>query len=207
MKVIALLNSKGGTGKTTTTINLATVFAQHAKVAAIDTDPQMNLTGWSRKGFANFDVFTADSEKDVYKIRKELNGYDYVFIDGAASLSVITAAAVMVSDLVIVPVSPSPLDFSVSVSIVDAVEAQNNNRQTVLPLRFLITKEIANTAMVPLLKNNIDAIQQIRFKTTICNRQSYIRSIVDGKTVFDSQDGAAKGEIENIAKEIQQLIS
>ncbi len=73
----------------------------------VDTDPQMSLTNWSKAGKAAFDVFTAASEKDVYGIRKDLADYDFAIVDGAGSLSVITSAAVMVSDLVIIPVTPA----------------------------------------------------------------------------------------------------
>lgn len=111
MKVISFLNPKGGSGKTTSVINIATCIARNNKVAVVDTDPQQSLANWNKAEKANFDVFTVASEKDVYTIRKELTDYPYVIIDGAGALSVITAAAVMVSDLVIIPVTPSPLDF------------------------------------------------------------------------------------------------
>ncbi|SUG30682.1 plasmid partition protein ParF [Salmonella enterica subsp. arizonae] len=112
MKVISFLNPKGGSGKTTAVINVSTAMARAGyNIAVVDTDPQMSLTTWSKSGKAAFDVFTAASEKDVYGIRKDLTEYDFVIVDGAGSLSVITSAAVMVSDLVIIPVTPSRLIF------------------------------------------------------------------------------------------------
>jgi len=60
----------------------------------------MSLTNWNKAEKAAFDVYTAASEKDVYQVRKDLAEYDFVIIDGAGSLSVITSAAVMVSDLI-----------------------------------------------------------------------------------------------------------
>ncbi|MDM3766491.1 chromosome partitioning protein ParA, partial [Proteus mirabilis] len=77
----------------------------------------MSLTNWSRVGNSAVDVYTASSEKDVYSIRKDLSNYQFVVVDGAGSLSVITSAAVMVSDLVIITVTPSPLDFSAAGSV------------------------------------------------------------------------------------------
>ena len=106
MKIIAFLNPKGGSGKTTATINVSSCLASSGKkIAVVDTDPQMSLTNWNKAEKAAFDVYTAASEKDVYQVRKDLAEYDFVIIDGAGSLSVITSAAVMVSDLIIIPVT------------------------------------------------------------------------------------------------------
>ena len=77
MKVISFLNPKGGSGKTTAVINIATALSRIGyNIAVVDTDPQMSLTNWSKAGKAAFDVFTAASEKDVYGIRKDLADYE-----------------------------------------------------------------------------------------------------------------------------------
>lgn len=206
MKVLSFLNPKGGTGKTTAVINIATCLARSGnRVAVVDTDPQMSLTNWSKAGKANFEVFTADSEKDVYLVRKELTDYDYVIIDGAGSLSVITSAAVMVSDLVIIPVSPSPLDFSASGSVVNVLEAQAYSRP--VAASFLITRKVNNATMLDLLKTSLADTNIPYFKTALGNRQTYVKTLVNGDTVFDSKDGAAKGEVEVLSLEILALLN
>lgn len=204
MKIISFLNPKGGSGKTTATINISSGLARMGyKVAVVDTDPQMSLTNWNSDGKATFDVFTAASEKDVYQVRKELTDYDYVVIDGAGTLSVITSSAVMVSDLVIIPVTPSPLDFSAAGSVVTVLEAQAYNRP--VEARFLITRKIEQAAMLGILRDSIGETGIKPLKTTIAQRQSYVRSALDGESVFDTKDGAAKGEIEILTREIVEL--
>lgn len=204
MKVISFLNPKGGSGKTTSTINISTCIAKNYRVAVVDTDPQKSLANWNKTEKANFDVFTATSEKDVYTIRKELADYDYVIIDGAGALSVITAAAVMVSDLVIIPVTPSPLDFSASGSVISVLEAQSYNRA--VECRFLITRKVEQATMLTILRESIAATGIASLKTAITQRQSYVKSILNGETVFDTNDNAAKGEIEILAIEILKLV-
>lgn len=204
MKVISFLNPKGGSGKTTSVINIATCIARTHKVAVVDTDPQQSLANWNKAEKANFDVFTATSEKDVYTIRKELTDYPYVIIDGAGALSVITAAAVMVSDLVIIPVTPSPLDFSASGSVISVLEAQAFNRP--VECRFLITRKIEQATMLNVLRESIAATGITPLRTAISQRQSYVKSVLDGETVFDTNDGAAKGEIEVLAAEILKIV-
>lgn len=205
MKIIAFLNPKGGSGKTTATINVSTCLANSGKsVAVVDTDPQMSLTNWNKAGKATFDVFTAASEKDVYQVRKDLSEYDFVIIDGAGSLSVITSAAVMVSDLIIIPVTPSPLDFSAAGSVVTVLEAQAYNRP--VEARFLITRKIEQAAMLSVLKDSIAQTDIKLLKTAITQRQSYVRSVLDNESVFSTSDGAAKGEIQILTREIIGLL-
>lgn len=200
MKVISFLNPKGGSGKTTAVINIATALSRSGyNIAVVDTDPQMSLTNWSKAGKAAFDVFTAASEKDVYGIRKDLADYDFAIVDGAGSLSVITSAAVMVSDLVIIPVTPS-LDFSAAGSVVTVLEAQAYSRK--VEARFLITRKIEMATMLNVLKESIKDTGVKSFRTAITQRQVYVKSILDGDSVFESSDGAAKGEIEILTKEI-----
>lgn len=204
MKVISFLNPKGGSGKTTTVINVSASLAKSGfNIAVVDTDPQRSLTNWSQIGEPSFDVFTAESEKDVYSVRKKLSEYDYVIIDGAGSLSVITAAAVMVSDLVIIPVTPSPLDFSASGSVVMVLESHSYNRK--VEARYLITRKIEQTKMLSVLKDSISDTGIAPLKTTLKQRQSYVQTILDGQSIFDSKDSKAKGEVEVLAKEILQL--
>lgn len=201
MHVISFLNPKGGSGKTTSVINVGSCLARSGKrVAVVDTDPQMSVTNWSKAEKSAFDVYTASSEKDVYQVRKELTDYDFVIIDGAGSLSVITSAGVMVSDLVIIPVSPSPLDFSATGSVVDVLEAQAYNRP--VEARFLITRKIEQATMLGVLKESIAQTKIKLFRTAITQRQSYIKSILEGESVFESNDNAAKGEIEILTREI-----
>ena len=201
MKVISFLNPKGGSGKTTAVINIATALSRSGyNIAVVDTDPQMSLTNWSKAGKAAFDIFTDASEKDVYGIRKDLADYDFAIVDGAGSLSVITSAAVMVSDLVIIPVTPSPLDFSAAGSVVTVLEAQAYSRK--VEARFLITRKIEMATMLNVLKESIKDTGVKSFRTAITQRQVYVKSILDGDSVFESSDGAAKGEIEILTKEI-----
>jgi chromosome partitioning protein len=205
-KVISFLNGKGGVGKTTTAINVATAISRKGfSVVVVDTDPQGSISNWHEEDKAKFDLAEADSEKDVYTVRKMLKSYDYIIIDGAAAISAISAAAVMVSDVVIIPVTASPLDFSACAAIIATIEA----RQDLQPVtaRFVITKKVTNAKMLDVLKSSIADTGIPALRTGTTQRQSYIKTMVDGGTVFDTDDGQVKGEIDVLTNEILELLS
>ncbi|MCK7177109.1 ParA family protein [Enterobacter cloacae] len=203
-KIIAILNGKGGVGKTTSTINIATAIQRKGfSVAVVDTDPQGSISNWFDEEKCAFDLTEAASEKEVYQVRKSLKLYDYVIIDGAAAISAISSAAVMVSDLVVIPVTPSPLDFAACGAILAVIEA----RQDLQPVeaRFLITKKIPHSKMLAVLKDSIEDTGVPAFRTSISQRQAYVKVMLDGSTVFDTDDGAAKGEIDVLTNEILEI--
>ncbi|MBS0968550.1 chromosome partitioning protein ParA [Chimaeribacter arupi] len=205
-KIIAFLNGKGGVGKTTTSINIATCLARQGhRVVMVDTDPQGSISNWYEEEKCLFDLAEAASEKEVYTVRKQLKDYDYVIIDGAAAISAISSAAVMVSDLVLIPVTPSPLDFAACGAILAVVEARENLQPIIA--RFLITKKVASAKMLDVLKESIADTGVPALKTGTTQRQVYIRTMLDGGTVFDTTDGNAKGEIEIMTKEILELLN
>ena len=73
--------------------------------------------------------------------------------------------------------------------------------------RFLITKKVASTRMLEVLKDSIQDTGVPALKTATTQRQVYIRTMLDGGTVFDTTDGNAKGEIEVMTNEILELLA
>lgn len=107
----------------------------------------------------------------------------------------------MMSDLIIIPVTPSPLDFSAAGSVVTVLEAQVYNRP--VEARFLITRKIEQATMLSVLKGSIAQTGAKAFKTVITQRQSYVRSVVESESVFVRHSGQ---HTFSIARSIQFIV-
>jgi chromosome partitioning protein len=107
---IAAVSTKGGTGKTTTAVYLATMLHRQGRTLGIDADGNTaSLTAWS-VGLP----FTVVSRAlpDLHKIMADLAAdYEHVMIDTPPGDGAVIRSAVMASRVVIVPVSPTGLDL------------------------------------------------------------------------------------------------
>ncbi len=114
--IVALLNQKGGVGKTTLSLHLAGELARHgARVMLIDADPQGSSLDWAeqraRSGLERrFGVVGLARESLHREVPALARDADHVVIDGPPRVTGIARSALLAADLVLIPVQPSPLD-------------------------------------------------------------------------------------------------
>ena len=110
---LTVLNTKGGVGKTTTAIYIATGLHASGRTLLVDSDPQQSALTWSEcdPGLP-FDV-VALPVRDLHKRIASLSqGYANVVIDTPPQDLGIIRSAILAADLAIVPMSPSGLDLN-----------------------------------------------------------------------------------------------
>ena len=113
MPVIAIVNQKGGTGKTTLSTNLAWAFSENARVLLLDADPQGSAQDWAdsrRQPLLSLAVQRAEPGRLIQTVRSLASEYDWVIIDGPPGITRTSADAVRAADLVLVPAKASPFD-------------------------------------------------------------------------------------------------
>jgi chromosome partitioning protein len=111
--VIAFANPKGGAGKSTTALVLATTLAtQGATVAILDCDPNRPIMRWQsrRSGEPLVSVGEATEANIIKVIEQESTARQFVFVDLEGTASRLVSRAISRADLVLVPIQPSPLD-------------------------------------------------------------------------------------------------
>ena len=147
--IIGLLNQKGGVGKTTLSVNLAGAFVELGyKVLLVDADPQGSSLSWSsvRECEPLFPVIGMPKPKLHKDLPKLAKPFDIVIIDGAPRVNELSASAIMASDLIIIPVQPSPVDVWASDDIVQLINEASVLHQN-LKTAFAVNRKISNTAI------------------------------------------------------------
>jgi chromosome partitioning protein len=136
-RIIAILNGKGGVGKTTTSINLAATFAEENKVLLVDADIQGSASWWVGRGEKpmGFDI-SQETDPELLGNLHKITGYDLVVVDTPPALrSEALATVVAIANYLVLPTPPAPMDLAV---LIDTV------REAVIPVgtphRVLLTK-------------------------------------------------------------------
>jgi len=209
-RTIAVLNQKGGAGKTTIATNLAhALVLDGLKVLLVDADPQGSLRDWNEvNGGDLIPVVGLDREtlaKDLLAVSK---GYDYVVIDGAPQIAKLSAAAVKAADLVLIPVQPSPYDIWACADLVDIILARREVTNGLPQAAFVISRLIKKTRL------STDVVKALReyplpvLQTGTSQRVIYPASAAEGCTVFQKEpSGPAAREMVRIKNELLELFS
>lgn len=207
-KVISVLNQKGGVGKTTLTIHIATAMARMGKkVLLVDADPQGSALDWSalRPTEPLFPVAGLPKASIHKELPKLIQGYDTVLIDGPPRVYDVAQSAIMASDLVLIPVQPSPYDVWAAKEIVDLLREASVYKGK-LKSAFVINRKITNTAIGRDVAEALAEYPVPVLKATVCQRVTFAESASWGLTVYDtSPKNPARKEIDALVAELKRF--
>ena len=208
MSIIAVLNPKGGCGKTTLTTNLARAFHELGdKVLVVDTDPQGSARDWHAAQEENpIDVIALDRPENLKSLATLAKSYQTVLIDGTAKHEESLGAAIKVADVVLIPVQPSPYDLWAVTDLVDFVKVRRDLTDGKPHAAFVITRAVSGTTLGKEITGALNDFELETLSTHIVQRQIYPQTASEGLTVFDSTNAAARAEMSALATDVKQLM-
>ena len=206
--ILGFLNQKGGVGKTTLATHVAGELARTgARVLLIDADPQASALDWSERRVGEglprlFDVVGLAKETLHDQVPSLSRGYDHVVIDGPPRVTALARSAMLASDLVLIPVQPSPYDVWASQQVVTLVtEAQVFRPE--LRAAFLVNRRIVNTVIGRDVQDALVDLGMPALSVPVSQRVAFAESVAIGRLVRESHpDSAAAKEIEAVTSEI-----
>lgn len=201
--IISILNQKGGVGKTTLAVNLTRFFAKKGNTLLVDSDPQGSARTWHEKTDGEMLNLVALDRPTLSKdVLKFSNFYDWIIIDGVPQVSNMTIAAIKCSDLVLIPVQPSPYDIWATYDTVRFVKDYQETCNGKLKAAFIISRKIVNTKLGKDITSELEKLELPVFKFGTCQRVAYAETAAVGLTVLDTKTTEAQNEIEQIGNEI-----
>lgn len=207
MAVVAILNPKGGSGKTTLATNLARALHDcGCRVLIVDSDPQGSARDWHAADRENpVPLVALDRAGSLKTLASMAESYDFIVIDGGAKLESMLAAAIKASDVVLIPVQPSPYDIWATADLVEAIQARQEIADGTPRAAFVITRKIAGTKLGSDVRSALGEHGLPILAAEVVQRQVYPRTAAAGLTVFDADNAQARDEIDAVATELQTL--
>jgi len=184
--IISFLNQKGGVGKSTLSINVASCFALLGqKVLLIDADKQGTSSTWaSLRSESPFQVVSMARENMARDALRLAADFDFTIIDGPPQAETISRSCIVASDLVVVPIEPGGASrWSSDLTVRQLKEAQE--LKPTLKCGFVISRRIGSTVLgrdtrmmaadagIPVLETEIE------------QRIAFAEALTMGKTIFE----------------------
>lgn len=196
MYVIAVLNQKGGAGKTTIATHLARALQLRGHdVLLVDSDPQGSSRDWAAvKEDSPVPVVGID-RPTIARDLKNLADKEYVVIDGAPQAADLAVSAIKAADMVLIPVQPSPYDIWATNDLVDLIKQRQEITDGTLRAAFVVSRAITGTNIGQDIVSALQAYELPVLEAAIMQRVKYPESAAIGSTVLDV-DPHSKAAIE-----------
>ena len=214
MPVIVSVNPKGGVGKSTSSLLLATALANMGlQVSLIDADPNQPIKKW-REGNSKTTVkiISDGKEENIVDLIDEENTSKrkFVFVDTEGARSMLSQTAMSLADLVLIPMQPSAIEADQVAVLVKLMNTQQRISRRRIPFKILFNRTgYIPTRMEKRIRKSLEDANIEIFKIDLSERISFKSIFEDQLTLYELDKERVTGvdkAIENVKYIIDELI-
>lgn len=184
MKSIMVINSKGGSGKTTIAVNLAAYCAQKGyETHLVDLDPQASSTQWLKERPLNKPKIRGSTkfQKPLKKNKNTVVVYDVPAAVYGSRLDTYIKKA----DMIVVPVMPSPIDMKAAGEFLVSLRSMGPVIRNKIKVGLVANRARANTNIFLELDTYLVKEKGLKYVTAFRDNTNYIKSARTGLGVFE----------------------
>lgn len=194
-KVIALLNRKGGSVKSTSSAYIAQcLHTQGHNVACVDYDPEQSLMRWHNTGNLPFDVIEGNLDDLADQVTALKEDYDFLVLDTPPNDKSVIMECATVADECIVPVNPTAMDSGRLLTTLKSIGAIEKVR-----------KQPLTSVVIARAKTNTNILQEVRDMLNERNIPICDQTIKDSVRYQGNATPTYLDEYTNVLKEIGVL--
>lgn len=213
-KVIAVVQQKGGSGKTTLAANLAVACLHRGmRVALLDTDPQGSLGRWfmtrrERLGGAGpggaegggLEFSTSSAWGVSYECEKLRKTADLVIVDTPPKVDADLRPALREADLVLIPVASSHVDLWATDGVLDLAAREHKSAWLVL------NRTRAGTRLADEVAAAAAELTAGVLRSRLANRVAYAETLGQGLGAIEAGQRAVREEVLALTDEVLRLV-
>ena len=206
MRSIMVLNSKGGSGKSTIATNLASYYAsQGKKTVLIDCDPQKSSMDWLEARSGGRLITGIDGSAGNYRVPRSA---EYAVYDTPAAVYGKDLTALLRrAESIIIPVLPSPIDMRAATPFIQTVLASGKVSRKESRVALLANRCRENTNIYHLLESYLKKVRKAPFLTVLREAQVYNRAADRGLGIFELAPHMVRRDIDQWEPVIRWLAS
>lgn len=219
MAVISFANTKGGAGKTTALLLLATELIRRGRsVCVVDTDPQRWISRWFEGANSHEDQVTLATYVTAYTLQKTVEEhapkYDYVLVDLPGSQSPLLATAIGLSDHILIPIQGSSMDAQGGAQVLEILAYLDQRANIRIPHSVVLSRVNSMiTTRSMLVVKGLLAQRNVRVLDTPLIERAPFRDMFDLKTFLHLMDPAKASNLDKaianaaaFADEVEMLL-
>ena len=208
MPVIAIVNQKGGVGKTCLATNLASTLSNEEPTLLLDCDPQRSASGWIALALQERLQLTVRGVEEgtlVRQARAAVDEYQWVVIDCPPGITRVNADAIRASDVVLIPCKPRVWDVWACEDIVEAVKLRQAGNRGRPKAAFVISMGRPRTRFTQQISTALGELGLPILQGRTTEREAYAVAAGEGRSVLEGRDRVAMAEINAICDEVQEM--